>query len=266
MVDDDPKGTGPFILASIEMSLTDQIALKTVGLDNWYNYELNRETGEVYHYIWEDETWSGFSQLGDEFVKNGARLKTISSKPDNENLKKLNVYIIVDPDTTSENPNPNYILADEVKLISRWVKKGGALVLMANNGSNCEFTHFNRLAETFGFHFNPVTLNPVDNNNWNMGAETNLADHPIFKEVDKVFIKEAASITLSNRDVKEVLMDTNNVMIAETRFGKGYVLAVGDPWLYNEYFDHNRLPCEFENSKAAKNLCEYLLKQVKNNN
>ena len=24
--------------------------------------------------------------------------------------------------------------------------------------------------------------------------------------------------------------------------GKGYVFAIGDPWIYNEYIDHDRLP------------------------
>jgi unsaturated rhamnogalacturonyl hydrolase len=53
------------------------------------------------------------------------------------------------------------------------------------------------------------------------------------------------------------------VYIAETPFGKGFVLAVGDPWLYNEYIDHAVLPADFENLKAANNLTEYLLSKVK---
>jgi unsaturated rhamnogalacturonyl hydrolase len=37
------------------------------------------------------------------------------------------------------------------------------------------------------------------------------------------------------------------------------VLAVGDPWLYNEYIDNHRLPKDFENLKAAENFCIFLL-------
>ena len=29
--------------------------------------------------------------------------------------------------------------------------------------------------------------------------------------------------------------------------GKGLVVAVGDPWLYNEYLDGRRLPAEYDN-------------------
>jgi unsaturated rhamnogalacturonyl hydrolase len=52
------------------------------------------------------------------------------------------------------------------------------------------------------------------------------------------------------------------IFIAETSYGKGYVLAVGDPWLYNEYIDHWLLPESFENLKAANNLVDLLLKKV----
>ncbi len=133
---------------------------------------------------------------------------------------------------------------------------------MANDGPNCEFTHLNALARVFGFQFNPVTLNPVTGNNWEMGAETNLPDHPLFKGVSKIYMKEVASITTGGK-TKAVLKDGDNPIIAETRFGKGFVLAIGDPWVYNEYIDHNRLPKDFDNKKAAANLCNYLLSKTK---
>ena len=75
-------------------------------------------------------------------------------------------------------------------------------------------------------------------------------------------MKEVSSISLSG-SAKAVLTDNNQVYIAETSFGKGYVLAVGDPWLYNEYIDHTMLPADFENLKAANNLTEYLLSKAK---
>ena len=95
-----------------------------------------------------------------------------------------------------------------------------------------------------------------------MGAEIKLPDHPIFSRCEKIFIKELAPILLS-KGAKEVLKDgdTNAVIIAETKYGKGYVMAIGDPWLYNEYIDHERLPESFENLKAANNLVDLLLKK-----
>jgi unsaturated rhamnogalacturonyl hydrolase len=239
-------------------------AQKTVGLDNWFNHEPNAKTGKIYHYTWDDKAMSGFSQLGDLFVNRGAKLKTIASKPNRKSLKGVDVYIIVDPDTTKENPNPNYVDAGDVKYLKKWVEKGGVLLLMANDGPNCEFTHFNQLAEVFGFRFQTLSLNPVINRDWEMGAETNLPDHPLFSGVNKVYLKEVGPIVLS-KDAKSVLKDGDgkSVFIAETQFGKGYAMAVGDPWLYNEYIDHWLLPESFDNLKAANNLVDLLLKNVK---
>jgi hypothetical protein len=77
-------------------------------------------------------------------------------------------------------------------------------------------------------------------------------------------MKEVAPISLSG-NAKSVLTDneSNSIFIAESQFGKGYVLAIGDPWLYNEYIDHWLLPESFENLKAANNLVELLLGKVK---
>ena len=236
-------------------------AQKTVGLDNWYNRETNSKTSEPYHYIWTDTAFSGFSQLGELFRQKGATLQTIGAKPNQANLNNVDIYIIVDPDTPKESANPNYIGKNEILLLKKWVKNGGVLLLMANDGPNCEFEHFNQLAGIFGFHFNPVTLNPVVNRVWEMGAEMNLPNHPLFDGVSKIYLKEVASIALSGK-ATPVLTDGHDHFIAETRFGKGYVMAIGDPWLYNEYIDHALLPESFENLKAANNLVELLLNKT----
>jgi len=239
-------------------------AQKTVGLDNWYNHETNPKTGKIFHYTWDDEAMSGFSQLGDLFEKRDAKLKTIHAKPNKKSMKGIDIYIIVDPDTTKENPTPNYIEPGEINFLKKWVNKGGVLLLLANDGPNCEFTHLNDLAKVFGFQFHPQTLNPVTGKQWEMAAETNLPDHPLFSGVNKIYMKEVAPISLSG-NAKSVLRDnqSNSIYIAESQFGKGYVLAVGDPWLYNEYIDHWLLPESFENLKAANNLVDLLLGKVK---
>jgi unsaturated rhamnogalacturonyl hydrolase len=249
-----------FILCTM---VAGSFAQKTVGLDNWFNHETNPKTGKIFHYTWDDKENSGFSQLGDLFVNNGANLKTIFSGPNSKSMKGVNVYIIVDPDTTKENPTPNYVNANDIKFLKNWVSKGGVLMLMANDGPNCEFTHFNKLAETFGFYFQTTTLNPVINRQWDMAAEINLPNHPLFTGVNKIYMKEVGPIVLS-KDAKPVLKDGDgkSILMAETNYGKGYVLAIGDPWLYNEYIDHAYLPESFENLKAAKNLVGFLLKKA----
>lgn len=231
-----------------------------IGLDNWFNREYDKETGKLWHYLWTDTTFAGYSDLGNIYKEKGAVLKTIEQNPTPEILNKLDVYIIVDPDSTSESANPNYIFQDDINAITNWVNEGGVLLMHANNGPECEFTHYNKLAEVFGFQFIPVSLHPIPNDDWETGAETNLPNHPLFKDVDKIFMKNTASIKLtSNSKSQAVLKGGDDIMITETRFGKGRVIAVVDPWFFNEYIDHNRLPESFQNKKAAYNMVDYVL-------
>jgi hypothetical protein len=230
-----------------------------VGLDNWFNHET--KAGQPFHYLWTDTEFSGYSQWGEIFTSRGAKLKTVG-KPVASVLASLNVYIIVDPDTTSENPSPDYFQPGDIASIKTWVENGGVLAILANDAPNCEFTHLNKLMMEFGMSFNHVTLHPVIGDEFEQGASTGLPDHPLFKGVRKIFIKEVSDINISG-SAQSVLTEKGKVLIAENHFGKGYVFAIGDPWIYNEYIDHDRLPEGFENRKAAENLTDLLLDYVK---
>lgn len=251
-----------FILIIISVFIVQNaISQPVVGLDNWYNHEINAKTGKPFHYLWTDTAWSGYSRWGEIFTKRGAKIITLA-KPDAGVLSKINVYIIVDPDTTTETPVPNYFLPGEIKVIEKWVKKGGVLAVLANDAPNCEFTHLNMLMSGVGMTFNHVTLHRVTGNDFEMGACDNLPDHPLFKGVNKIYMKEVSDINLSGT-AKAILTENGKVLIAENRYGKGYVFAIGDPWIYNEYIDHDRLPESFENRKAAENLADLLLNITK---
>jgi unsaturated rhamnogalacturonyl hydrolase len=67
-----------------------------------------------------------------------------------------------------------------------------------------------------------------------------------------------APIALQGR-AKGILIENGQTLIAEANYGKGYVLVIGDPWLYNEYIGHLYLPTDFENGKAAQNLVNLLM-------
>ncbi len=232
-----------------------------VGLDNYYNNEIQADTGKPYHYIWADTTDSGYKQWGDMFEAQQATLSLVKESP-RKLLKDVDIYIIVDPDTVSENPNAKYVTEKEALAIAKWVEEGGVLVVLSNNAPNAEFTHFNRLTENFGIHFNAVTLLPVSEQEWEMGAITDLPNHPVFSGVTKIYMKEVCSMSLSGH-AKPVLEKDENIIMAETNFGNGHVFAVGDPWIYNEYIGHKYLPASFENGKAAENLTRYLISLVK---
>jgi hypothetical protein len=251
-----------FILILLSAFLVHDLSSQpVVGLDNWYNHETNAKTGKPYHYLWTDTENSGYSRWGDIFTGRGAKITT-TGKPDASVLSKLDIYIIVDPDTTTETPSPNYIQPGDISAIKKWVEEGGVLAVLANDAPNCEFTHLNMLMSEFGMKFNHVTLHRVTGTDFEMGASSNLPDHPLFKGVSKIYIKEVSDINLSG-NAKAVLEEKGKVLIAENKFGKGYVFAIGDPWIYNEYIDHDRLPEGFDNRKAAENLTDLLLKYAK---
>jgi unsaturated rhamnogalacturonyl hydrolase len=238
---------------------------KIVGLDYYFNHEMKKgKDGKEfqYHYIWEDTTNSGYSELGKIIKGLGAEITSVKEKPTSEILDKLSIYLIVDPDIPAENPHPNYIEDDDIKNIAKWVKGGGILILFANDKGNCEFKHLNRLSEKFGIHFNEDSKNRVTGNNFDVGKFNKFPDQPIFKNVKQIYLKEISTLKLSG-NAKPILEHKSDVIMASSDFGKGFVFAVGDPWFYNEYIDNRNLPDGFENYKAAKNLFRWLLAKSK---
>ncbi len=267
--DDDFKGVGPFIMGAVELekalpvhvSKVEMKNNKVVGLDYYFNDEWQKgKDGKEhrYHYVWEDTANSGYSKLGDVITNLGADITELPDAPTKPSLDKLSVYIIVDPDTKQENPHPNYIDGTSIQNIVGWVKAGGVLVLFGNDKGNCEFKHLNKLAKNFGIYFNEDSRNDVKGNDFDIGKFDVFPDHPIFKDVKKIYLKEISTLKLSG-GAKPVLTDKDDVIMASSKLGKGFVFAVGDPWLYNEYIDNHKLPAGFENYKAARNLFAWLL-------
>jgi lysophospholipase L1-like esterase len=248
---------------SQELLTTDMPVLpgtgKVIGLDYYYNNEWKKkDTSRFrYHYVWEDTTDSGFSEWGKIFDRLGADTDTIMSAPADSLLRRMSVYIIVDPDTPKETDAPNYLQQPEIDAIERWVKNGGVLMLMGNDKGNAEFTHFNMLAEKFGIHFNEDLNFDVKNNIYDQGKITGFPDHPMFRSVEQLFVKQISSLTLT-APARPILVKNGVTILAESSVGKGRVVAVGDPWLYNEYLDNRRVPAGYENAAAAASAARWL--------
>ncbi|WP_338877000.1 glycoside hydrolase family 88 protein [Spirosoma sp. SC4-14] len=263
---DDLKGVGSFIMASVEMEIADETSLgknKVVGLDTYFNHESRKGLNgqpEPFHYTWEDRQHSGFWLWGNTFRDLGAKTVSIPTAPTAAALKNVDVYIIVDPDTPKETLTPNYVNQAEIKAISDWVKGGGVLVLMANDTSNCEHTHFNQLAAAFGVQFLPKNVNMVKGDQYEQGMVTIVAGNPIFPQVNTVYIKELSPLSVK-APAHAVVSKGDNVIMATAKLGKGTVFVVGDPWLYNEYTDGRKIPARYQNFKAGKELATWLLKQ-----
>lgn len=261
----DPKGVGAFLLASFEMEKLPTMSVgkgKTVLLDRYFNSEKRKDktgTGQYWHYVWEERSHPGFYTLGNIFERHGAKLASLDMAPTAANLKKASVYIIVDPDHVKDNPKPNYVSSKEVKVITDWVKAGGTLVLMANDSNNCDLKYFNQLAGTFGIKFTDKSINMVKNDAFEQGLVIPGSPNIVFSTTQKMFLKEISVLEIK-APAKALVTKAEDIIIAVAKYGKGKVIAVGDPWLYNEYVDGRKLPEEYENYKAAEDLVKWLLR------
>jgi unsaturated rhamnogalacturonyl hydrolase len=260
----DPKGVGAFLLASTEMEMLPAMNAgknKTVLLDRYFNSEKRKDatgTTGYWHYTWEERSHPGFYTLGKIFERHGARLSSLDVSPSAANLAKASVYVIVDPDHIRDNPAPNFVNAKDVKAISDWVKAGGTLLLLANDSNNCDLKHFNLLSEAFGIKFTDKSLNMVKNDFYPQGEVLPGLDNPVFKTTKKMFLKELSALEIK-APAKTLVTKGDDIIIAIANIGKGKVITVGDPWLYNEYVDGRKLPAEYENYKAAEDLVKWLL-------
>lgn len=237
---------------------------KTVLLDYFYNNEWKKDAkGRPfrYHYVWEDTTNSGYSDLGSRIVKMGASIDSLCQAPTTELLGRASIYVIVDPDTPLETETPNYVGPEAIDAIEQWVRGGGVLVLLENDKGNSEFTHFNQLSSRFGITFNEDSRNRVVGTEYDTGKFDSFPDHPIFRGVRQIYMKEISTMTLKD-PARPIFTDKNDVIIAYAQVGKGCIFAAGDPWIYNEYITHRKLPAAYENDKAAENLFDWLLAQA----
>lgn len=231
----------------------------TIGLDNWFNNEWKAAkdgTTYPYHYLWDDTADSGFSQLAAIADALGYARVTLTGRPSPAALAGCDVVVIVDPDTPKETAAPNYMDEPAAAALEAWVRGGGVLLLLANDAGNCELERFNILAGRFGIRFNQDSRHRVAGKEYAAGATALFPDHPVFAGVRQIFTKEVCTMALSPPAVP-LLAEADTVLIAAARAGRGLVVAVGDPWLYNEYMDNRRLPEGFDNALAARNLLSW---------
>jgi unsaturated rhamnogalacturonyl hydrolase len=262
---DGPHGAGSALAADTSI-LPAAGPAKAVLLDAFYNRET--KNGKPFHYTWEDTAPSGFSKLGAVFAENGARLEQLAAAPTEASLRGYSVYIIVDPDIEAEaaDRKPNFVDAAAADAVARWVEAGGTLLLLNNNKGNADFAHINILAGRFGITFNEDSRNETPKRDLKRATVDTraFASRPFFRDVPAVYMKEVC--TLGVKAPAEAVLTVpqeagsgTDVLMAASRLGKGRVVAVGDPWLYNEYIDFAPPGSSVENHKAAVNLVRWLL-------
>ena len=267
VADNDPKGVGAFLLAASEMEMAPRVKDglgQTVLVDAWYNSQTRKnEAGQtgLFHYKWDDFSNSGFSLFGHIWRSYGVATNTLASAPTAEKLKGAQYYILVSPDNPSKNPNPHYMTREDASQIEEWVKGGGVLVMMENDPANADIEHLDLLADPFGLHFNNVLVHHVDGDQFAMGRIDLTEASAPFTHLHVLYMKDTCSLKLSGKAVPLMKDKSGNLLMAWTKYGKGMVFAVTDPWIYNEYTDGRKLPKEYDNFGGGVELVQWLLDQ-----
>jgi unsaturated rhamnogalacturonyl hydrolase len=243
---------------------------RVIGEDYFFNHQVRN--GKQFHYIWDDATINGYSKFGAVWKQYGATLASLPTSPTRADLDHFSVYVIVNPSTVKNaaDHQPNFMTSDAADVIAGWVHDGGVLAMFANDKNNCEIPHFNILSQRFGITFNNDLRNEVpsarDRKPGCFDVST-YQDQPLFNGVTQFYVKEIC--TLEVKDPAQALLVADNeqhtgkdIIIATAHYGKGFVFAIGDPWVYNEYIDVKSTPgTNIQNRKAAENLVQWLLSQ-----
>ena len=267
VVDQDKKGVGAFLLAGSEMEQSATQSLgqhKTALIDAWFNSQTRKNAfgqTEPFHYKWDDDSASGYSLFGRAFQSYGVSLATLPAAPTAAALAHANIYLIASPDIPIKNPNPHTMDKPSGDAIEAWVRSGGVLLLFSNDRDNTEFTGFNTLSDRFGIHFNPVLSHHVVGEDHASGEVVIPANTGIFGAGFSAFMKDTCSITVRG-PAKAVVTDHGDIMIAISHLGKGVVLAVTDPWVYNEYADGRKMR-QYDGFEAAQDLAAWAVHQSK---
>lgn len=252
------------ILLALLLPVSFAASAQKVLLDSYFNNEQKKDaSGQTrsWHYKWEETAMSGFSILGQQFLRNGGDTATLYTAPTAASLAGAGIYIIVDADNEKENPSPNFILPAHISAIVQWVRNGGVLVLMGNDSANAELSHFSELSRRFGITFTTRSRNMVKGKEFATGAVHIPAGNEVFPSIKKAYLKEVSVLEVKS-PARALVTEGGDVIMAVSHVGKGTVFAVGDPWLYNEYTDGTRIPAEYENAGAAADLAKWLLKQA----
>ena len=234
-------------------------------VDAWFNSQTRKNAfgqTELFHYKWNDDSNNGYSFFGRAFRRYGVTLATLPEAPTRAALAQAQIYIIASPDIPSKNPDPHYMDKASGDAIEAWVRAGGVLLLFSNDRDNTEFTHFDTLSDRFGIHFNPVLSHHVVGDDHASGEVVIPPGTGIFGAGFTAFMKDTSTITVSG-PAKALVTDHGDVMIAVSHLGKGTVLGVVDPWLYNEYADGRKMG-QYHGFEAAQDVAAWAVKARRN--
>ncbi|MGC2638216.1 MAG: DUF4350 domain-containing protein [Acidobacteriaceae bacterium] len=236
----------------------------TILLDAWYNSQTRPGADgkpELYHYKWDDTTASGYSLFGQMWRDAGVATETLTTEPTAAALKGAQYYVIVSPDNPAKNQHPHFMTEADAAAIEQWVGAGGVLLMMENDPANADIAHLDLLADKFGLHFNNVLVHHVVGDDFPAGR-INVGAKAPFTHPHTIYMKDTCSLALSGKTVPLIVWKGDTLM-GWTRFGRGIVVAVTDPWLYNEYTDGKKLPSFYDQQAAGREFVRWVIEQRK---
>jgi hypothetical protein len=142
-------------------------------------------------------------------------------------------------------PDRSKVREFEIQEILRYVKNGGAIVVMASSGGDKgRMTNLNDLCTKFGIEFNNDQVFD-DQHNYgirNLAISTAFEDHPLTKGLELVIIPSSCSLTVKEKATGIILTDAdaeppNVAVIAVSEYGFGRVIVVGS---YDTFRDNIR--------------------------
>jgi unsaturated rhamnogalacturonyl hydrolase len=269
VIDNDPKGIGAFLMASVEIETAPLHAIgkgKTMLFDGWFNSQMRADaSGQMvpFHYKEHDMSNSGYSFLAHIFHTYGVTSDTLTTAPTVAKLAHANIYVVVPPDVPIWNPHPHPVQPADAAQIAVWVKQGGVLVIFANDPLNADLDGLDRIGKPFGIQFQNVTkFHMLDSDPHDKGKIPIAAGGPIFKSAHTIFLKDTTALTLSG-NATSALTYNGVVVMATVKYGKGTVFAVVDPWIYNEYTDGRKPDMGgIDNYGAGWEFVRWVLAQV----
>ena len=149
---------------------------------------------------------------------------------------------------------------EDARQVAEWVKQGGLLVLLDNDPATADIEHLDLIADQLGIHFNTVLSHHVIGDDYPAGQIKVSGGGPIFHEPHTLYMKDTCTITVKT-PAKAMLEDKDDIVIAAAKYGNGTVVAVVEPWLYNEYTDPHKNPPVQENYAAGQEFVRWLLDQ-----
>ena len=133
-------------------------------------------------------------------------------------------------------------------------------LLLENDPANADIEHFNNIADRFGLHFNAVLSHHVVGTDYAAAEIPVKPDGDLFHSSHVLYMKDTCTLSIS-APARALVTDRNLVVIATEKYGKGTVLAVVDPWLYNEYTDGRKDHPSGDNFAAGKELVRWVIAQ-----